>query len=480
MNVETLIKAFEPLFAGTGGIDSWIHADTPPAVLHRLLIIEQEPLTLSQLNQLLTLAHEAGVGDGFFTYYWLDIPDHPYDVQAVGGYSETWKGATDLVSLAHLYWGLYRFYVDALLYFGNIRAAYRYLRALTLDELKMFYSKRRFDTDRMKRRGAPLNLHEIKTDDRYLISEMACKSIAPSQVAAVDDIGTVLGRAYVDVTAMGKSGPTVRELVSSDLVAAQYAERQGEFLFTISEIQDDIVDSSEALGTKFAQLGGRFRTAREAASKNTELYLSMVDDLDVYVATSMRYREDFRLMSAFCDEVFSDHRLTALNLRHFNPTMSSADSHEDKGLIECLMVKCAKVLIYYAADRESYGKDAEASMALSLGKPVIFFADDAQRGRFYRDVHPLSRLIEFSTGVAVGAMVASTPEEVVELLERIFTNAMHYELEKSTSCLQLRETLSKCTVRLQTGDPLLRETFWNYYHHERRYGQSVSPLGGSS
>lgn len=38
-------------------------------------------------------------------------------------------------------------------------------------------------------------------------------------------------------------------------------------------------------------------------------------------------------------------------------------------------------------------------MALSLGKPVIFYCDQEQRSRFYKEVHPLSRLIEFETGV---------------------------------------------------------------------------------
>lgn len=65
------------------------------------------------------------------------------------------------------------------------------------------------------------------------------------------------------------------------------------------------------------------------------------------------------------------------------------------------MVKCAKLLVYVAGEREGYGKDAEAAMALSQGKPVIFFCDAATRSRFYRDVHPLSRLIDFKTGVAV-------------------------------------------------------------------------------
>ena len=107
---------------------------------------------------------------------------------------------------------------------------------------------------------------------------------------------------------------------------------------------------------------------------NTSLYLSSVGELDVYVATSMRTREDFHTMAAFCDEVFSSRRLRRFDLRYFDPTVSAATNHEDKGLIECLMVKCAKVLIYNAGDKESYGKDAEAAMALSLGEvdPILW------------------------------------------------------------------------------------------------------------
>jgi hypothetical protein len=101
-----------------------------------------------------------------------------------------------------------------------------------------------------------------------------------------------------------------------------------------------------------------------------------------------------------------------------------------KGLIECLMVKCAKLLVYSAGERESYGKDAEAAMALSLGKPVIFYCDQEQRRRFYRDVHPLSRLIEFETGIAVGAMVTDKLEDVSELIRRLFEKRMVYSLEQ--------------------------------------------------
>ena len=149
--------------------------------------------------------------------------------------------------------------------------------------------------------------------------------------------------------------------------------------------------------------------------------------------------------------------------------MSAAKGHEDKGLIECLMVKCAKVLLYMAGEKDSYGKDAETAMALSLGKPVIFLCDDDERRRFFAEVHPLSRLIEFNTGVAVGAMVTSTNEDAALLLHRIFSNAMEYELEHvHQGYFRLKEKLTGSTVRLQTNDVMLRETFWNCYHRRNR------------
>jgi hypothetical protein len=167
-----------------------------------------------------------------------------------------------------------------------------------------------------------------------------------------------------------------------------------------------------------------------------------------------------------------DSGLPQINVRYFDPTLSAAEGHEDKGLIECLMVKCAKVLVYYAGSKESYGKDAEAAMALSLGKPVIFFCPTEERERFYRDLHPLTRLIDFQSGVAVGAMVTGDRDLVAELLARTFENRMEYVLDQSKpGRLRLLEKQTSSVVRLQTNEPLLRETLFNYYHRNGRAGR---------
>jgi hypothetical protein len=317
----------------------------------------------------------------------------------------------------------------------------------------------------IKERGPALSLQSIAKDDRYLIAEMACKSYG-DQPHSPGDLKTALLEAFR--THQGKRGGaiTIRNLLEGNIAVDKYSGRQQEFIFSADDVLDDNVASEGELESKYDAIAEKFFRAREAALKNTRFYLSMVGDLDVYVATSMRSRQDFRDMANACEKIFSEPRLQALQLRYFDPTLSAAAGHEDKGLIECLMVKCAKVLVYCAGEKESYGKDAEAAMALSLGKPVIFYCDQEQRRRFYRDVHPLSRLIEFETGVAVGAMVTDSLEEVSELLYRIFENKMEYVLEQpKVDYLRLKEKLTGSVVRLQTNDPMLTETFWNHYHN---------------
>jgi hypothetical protein len=258
----------------------------------------------------------------------------------------------------------------------------------------------------------------------------------------------------------------IRRLLDPAILAEEYASRQNELLFSADDVLDEAVASEADIEERYQRLALRFANARQVALGNTELYLSMVNDLDVYVATSMRTRQDFRDMASDFETIFSDHRLKALNLRYFDPTLSAAAGHEDKGLIECLMVKCAKALVYCAGERESYGKDAEAAMALSLGKPVVFYCNQERRRRFYRDVHPLSRLIEFETGVVVGAMVTDTLSDVSEILSRMFENKMEYTLEHSKpGHLRLLEKITGSVVRLQSSDRMLTETFWNHYHN---------------
>jgi hypothetical protein len=449
----------------SSGLGSWITDETDDGVFDRLGRVDETPITKVQLNQLLAFGHEAPVSDDFFRYYWLEAPpDHPYNVRSLPGFDVNWLTAPAIISLEQLKWGLYRIYTDGLLWFGSVRTAFQKLRSLDASELRDFFKDRRFQTEIIRERGPALSLQTIAKDDRYLVAEMACKSYG--EPGSVSDLKNALMEAFRIHKNNGGGSITIKDLLEGHFGAGHYAERQQEFIFSADDVLEEHVMSEKELDAKFTAVAEKFAEAREAALKNTRFYLSMVGDLDVYVATSMRTRKDFRDMATACEQIFTDPKLASLQLRYFDPTLSAAAGHEDKGLIECLMVKCAKILIYCAGDKDSYGKDAEAAMALSLGKPVIFYCDQDQKRRFFRDIHPLSRLIDFRSGVAVGAMATDSLTEVSELIRRIFENKMEYVLEQpKPNYLRLKEKITGSVVRLQTSDQMLTETFWNHYHN---------------
>jgi hypothetical protein len=340
----------------TGGLGSWITEDTDSEVFARLGRLEEEPITKVQLNQLLAFGHEAPVSDDFFRYYWLEAPSqHPYDVSSVPHFEHRWLRSSAIVSLPHLKWGLYRIFTDGLLWFGNVRTAYRKLRSLNRSELDDFFISRRFDTKLIRERGPALPLQPIAKDDRYLIAEMACKSYGDRE--SPGDLKSALMEAFRSHQGKAGGAITIRNLLEGNIAIGRYSERQQEFIFSADDVLDESVASENELEAKYDAVAQKFFKAREAALKNTRFYLSMVGDLDVYVATSMRNRKDFREMATACEQIFSDSRLQRLRLRYFDPTLSAAAGHEDKGLIECLMVKCAKALVYCAGDKESYGKE---------------------------------------------------------------------------------------------------------------------------
>ncbi len=324
---DDILSEFSLFSLDTGGIGSWLTSKSCDDTFDRLSIIEDHPLSAVQLNQLLVLGHEAPVSDAFFRYYWLQAPDaHPYDVRDLPDFSDRWICSREIVSLAHLRWGLYRLYLDALLFFGNVRTAFRSLRDYQPDELELLFSRKRFDTEAIERRGPPLPLKPIAKDSRYLISEMACKSYG--DMGEPGDLRKALLEAYAAHTASGNCAPKVRQLL--DAPPEAYKTRQGEFQFSADEVLDDEINSEAELIAKISHIAEKFSDARRHALNNTRYYLSMVNDLDVYVATSMRSRQDFRNMADICEQNLSDSRLQSLNLRYFDPTLSAAGGHEDR------------------------------------------------------------------------------------------------------------------------------------------------------
>jgi len=329
-----IYDAFADLtFGKEAGLGSWL-ADgaISPIVIDRLQHLDNSPISKVQLNQLLVISGIASVSDGFFRYYWLTCPDHTYDVKSAISEPHEWLTREDdfIGSLQQLRYGLYRLYVDALLYFGNIKAGFAALRSMSYDEIQAFFAQKRFDSSAIAARGPGLLPRQISKDDRYLISEMACKSYGK-----LPDDNTALKSALIQawqVHATHGGGPVrIRDLLSGDPLkgATLEAQVQMQLTFSADDILDQNVASEVDILAQYEAAASKFTNAREAALYNTALYLSVVNDLDVYVATSMRTRDDFRRMAGACEEIFGDRRLAGLHLRYFDPTMSAADGHED-------------------------------------------------------------------------------------------------------------------------------------------------------
>lgn len=260
-----ILDQFALFSVPTGRIGSWLTENTHPDVFERLGKMDDEPLPAVQLNQLFVLGHEAPVGDAFFRYYWLEASEeHPYSVRYVPGFSNDWLRSKGLIlNLEHLRWGLYRLYIDGLLYFGNVRTAFRKLRDMSASQIATFFRLRRFDTDAIRRRGPSLPLKTIAKDSRYLISEMACKSYGDAD-GKNGDLRKVLVDAFKAHAAAGNPSPTIRELLQNRVPTTLQA-RQPEFIFSADEVLDEKVSSESDLSAKYEQIASKFAEARKAA-----------------------------------------------------------------------------------------------------------------------------------------------------------------------------------------------------------------------
>ena len=276
LSEKEIKEKFKLFSGGTGGIDNFLMESNDENIIERIKRIDEEPLSKVQLNQLLTLSHEAGCSDGFFEYYWLDTPTHPYNVELLPYYDPKWiNGSANIVSLEHLYWGFYRIYVDSLLFFGNIRSGYQNLRYMDEENIKTFFKEKMFDTHNIKKRGLSLSLIDISKDDRYLVSEMACKSY-DSNAKTESELQTTLISAWRDHIARGGADRVpVKDLLNGTYVEKNYPDSKQQLVLSADEILEDTVISEKDIINKYSKIAKAFYETREKALKNTKYYLSI-------------------------------------------------------------------------------------------------------------------------------------------------------------------------------------------------------------
>lgn len=214
--------------------------------------------------------------------------------------------------------------------------------------------------------------------------------------------------------------------------------------------------------------------AKAIGKQNTREYF-VLDYLDVYIATSMRKLEEFRFFVKLVKDVFKHPDLARLNLRYFDPTVAYCENRIAKGLLEALMLRRAKLTLYVAGERDTFGKDSECAATLTQGKPVIVYVEESngergknldERARIFKNIHPLGLQVCCQTGVANGVIVVRNAVDCRRILRGMLLHDIDLYLDKDSSGYLLRERTTQSTVRVAPSDSLLVRSYTNFYFRE--------------
>ena len=370
LNPETAIRDFISLLCLLAGRDRSYAVGKAETLAGRMESViggrvdDATRLSHEQLNEVLLLIEERRISEAFFD-------------SLVRGERLTEAPCGPTVSLSDLKEATIRFRGFAMLSFGNFRFAFR-----TLCEIE--------DVDELIRRLHPWSEPDSILTDAFGSRPDSLAAIREGENQIAGDDTWLLG--YLSVSAVlndlafsellagragGKShGEIIRGIrkrgeESLANLAAKYRPNKA----TVDKWRDSITKVVEESRERHERL---VRTT-ELGVRNTERYLTW-DYMDVYVATSMRHRWEFRETWEFARAVFAEEVLRPLNLRWFDPTQSYEASVRDKGLLEALMLRRARCTVYMVQESDTLGKDSELAATLAQGKPVIAYVRQVEEG----------------------------------------------------------------------------------------------------
>lgn len=87
------------------------------------------------------------------------------------------------------------------------------------------------------------------------------------------------------------------------------------------------------------------------------------------------------------------------------------------------------------------------------------------RDRTLRKVHPLAIQVHLDSGVANGVLVVRSIQDCAELLYRLVTNTLEFEIKTDNreGATLLIESVSGCPFRVQTKNGTINNSFWSFY-----------------
>jgi hypothetical protein len=412
-------------------------------ILSAIFIGDELHLTLEKFNRLMISCRHRLATDHFFHYFFEKV-----------GTIEEFEMAVD------------RYRIKALWLFGNFRFAYRSLATSERNEfLETVQVTEPVSEEEFTGREPFNEIQSIDVSSLYLLGYIA--------KAELDDLELTykLLQQLTDTTS--SRSEIVKGIGETRLTKFSTVLKKHKLNPSVDNFAELSVEELRSLATKVNSLLGPLRDSRERAVKiglqNTDRYLTL-PHLDVYVATSMREKEDFVNQHDFIDRVFKNPQTEPLKLRYFDPMLSYVENRITKGLIEMLMLRRATVTIYVAGASDTLGKDSELAATLAQGKAVIVYVPEGEkydkRAQTFREDHPLGLQIAVNTGVAHGIIVVRTPDQCALMLRKIMLRERAFNVEHEKGVFLLREKETNSVLRVVSDDPLLTHAFWTYFNKQ--------------
>lgn len=366
------------IFHLTGKMPNPIQEDCIENELLNEIISVKNPLfDLNEFNEVLLIYNKDRISRGFFQFFFL---------------KKKQKNENKL-TLKQIEEGVRYFRKLAMLHFGNFIYAYRTLSKLSYEEienkLKEHLRKPEDIIQGFKNRTAKLqNIKKVGITDIHLLGYLSREGVDL-------DFRTVIALINATSAYYKQRNPkkfcefVIKYIKKNELkfkvpirspkkVLENYFKNNSIDIKKFTRFLDKIFPEAERLYNNKAKVEklGKF---------NFAVYLTW-DYMDVYLATSMRRKFEFKNFSQFIDSLFNDKRLKPLKLRYFDPTQSYDDCRVQKGLTEGLMLKRAKCTIYSIQETDTIGKDSELATTLAQGKPVIAYVREINIKKYSKEL----------------------------------------------------------------------------------------------
>lgn len=416
-------------------------------------------LGYSQLNELLLLGGLDRVTKAFFAYLWDG--------------STEYKPGMAFESTAQLEEGVLRFRKAALLLYGNVKFAFKSLSRdadVLKDELAALAAR---DIDIFKTRHDPIvPVIAIAPEEAYLTGYLIERDLKERLEAnPADEVARALESRRKEVV----------EQAIRNQAAYLASDHLDVYVATSMRAKHEFIAISRTVKKIFEQDSVRHLKLRWFDP--TQAYCSNRIDKGLAEALMLKRASCTIYLAQESDTLGKDSEL-ASTLAQGKPVIAYVPNVDAEYLVE-----------HFTALREADpGKD-EASILLEqlrLFEPEAAWTDSTvrewcespdsapltelrervharikkhydSRAHTLLDSHPLGVQVNLGTGVANGVLVVRNAHDCARVVRGIVTGTLSFKLENASEYTALKESISGSIFRVMTTDPMLTNTFWNFY-----------------